>query len=617
MPGDDIEKFPALGPGEARWATKTRRRRSIVPRIVFFVVAVWLCYHLLLKSGEAPDEALVDEAVLSPTPETTTTITTPAHDRPAVSDKDKDNERDTEKDTEKDNNVRVLDGYPRWPSTDLERSLNRLFSTLPDESQVETILRPIETTGEAKLKELGLRTRIFRPLLEAWEAVHLVPNGDKTGLYVRDDVLQHLQRHPHIAANMGMTMTQAVHSYEYHRSIVTQLSTLLFPWTAPYFSDHMHLHAQFYGAGKGIVSLAKDDHAPFLLTWIPTIRQLGCHLPVEVFYLGDRDLTKGVRAQLEALPGVTTRDLRPMVSDRGWTLAGWAGKPFAILLSTFRQAIFIDADALFFQNPESLFADEGYRETGALFFKDRLIMPGSKRKWLQKVLPEPISEKVQESRLWTGESSHMQESGVVVVDKWRHFVTLLLVSRMNGPDRDGDKEKDIVGVYDMVFGDKETFWVGWELAGDLDYEFHGGDAGILGVLETTTTSSTSTDQSGTAIDTAGGSSTICAPQLLHLDRHGRPLWFNGWLLPNKYHKTEREPMVFESFLQEPRGQEDAPWKLHPSNICCLTADHSKDFTARERAVLEMIVANGRRVGALGKAEPEPGTGSETGSERSG
>jgi hypothetical protein len=46
----------------------------------------------------------------------------------------------------------------------------------------------------------------------------------------------------------------------------------------------------------------------------------------------------------------------------------------------------------------------------------------------------------------------MQESGVVVVDKWRHFVALLMVTRMNGPDRDGNKAEGKVGIYDMVYG---------------------------------------------------------------------------------------------------------------------------------------------------------------------
>ena len=33
-----------------------------------------------------------------------------------------------------------------------------------------------------------------------------------------------------------------------------------------------------------------------------------------------------------------------------------------------------------------------------------------------------------------------------------------------------------------MLGDKETFWIGWELVGDMDYAFHAGDAGIMGVV---------------------------------------------------------------------------------------------------------------------------------------
>jgi hypothetical protein len=81
------------------------------------------------------------------------------------------------------------------------------------------------------------------------------------------------------------------------------------------------------------------------------------------------------------------------------------------------------------------------------------MMEESKRDWLKETLPKPISAKAQQSRFWTGQSAHMQESGVVVVDKWKHFISLLLVARMNGPDRDGNKDKGITGVYDMLFGE--------------------------------------------------------------------------------------------------------------------------------------------------------------------
>lgn len=76
----------------------------------------------------------------------------------------------------------------------------------------------------------------------------------------------------------------------------------------------------------------------------------------------------------------------------------------------------------------------------------------------------------------------MQESGVLVVDKYRHFIPLLLATRLNGPDRDGDPETNRKGFYDMMYGDKESFWLSWEMAGDLDYAFMDSVTGTMGTL---------------------------------------------------------------------------------------------------------------------------------------
>src|SRR5256714_12707087 len=40
-------------------------------------------------------------------------------------------------------------------------------------------------------------------------------------------------------------------------------------------------------------------------------------------------------------------------------------------------------------------------------------------------------------------------------------------------------------------GDKETFWVGWELVGDRDYAFHEGDAATMGVVKEKSTEKSS------------------------------------------------------------------------------------------------------------------------------
>ena len=177
----------------------------------------------------------------------------------------------------------------------------------------------------------------------------------------------------------------------------------------------------------------------------------------------------------------------------------------------------------------------------------------------------------------------MQDSGVLVIDKWLHFVPLLLATRLNGPDRDGDKEKGKKGVYEMVYGDKETFWLSWELVGSPDgYAFHDSVAGTMGVLNNTAAKK--------------ASEAMCSPQLLHFDREGRPLWFNGWLAATKDDEDEMNFQTFDAFLREPRergrgrtSKDDDVWTIHPANVVCLEAEEHFPFTAHEHSVLDMMV----------------------------
>ena len=524
-----------------------------------------------------------------------------------------------------------------------EKALSKVINMLPGEMHMRDLLRQVDGTGREKLREMGLRVRAFKSYFEAWEDLHLDHDAEG-GSYIRDDAIQYLRSHEHSTQGIDglaeLNLAQQIRSYEAYRSFIVKFGQLLFPWTTPYFSDHMALHAHFKRGGRGIVFTAGDDQAAYLLASIPILREMGCDLPIEVMYLGDSDLSEDFRSDLELIDGVVTRDIAQMVNDDGWRLAGWAAKPFAILLSSFREAIFIDADSLFFKNPEILFEDPGYKDTGALFFKDRLIMPENRKRWLQQILPKPISKQVKQSRFWTGDSGHMQESGVVVVDKFRHYLALLLVTRMNGPDRDGNKDEGRIGVYDMVYGDKETFWIGWELVGDTSYAFHTGDAGIMGAIqeaeekefeekkpkkkkkqkkqrpegEEESPEEGSSPEEGADEEeeeeeeeevqaTEPDEHTICAPQLLHLDTAGKPLWFNGWLLSNKFaEKGHKTFGTFDHYLVEPRDvREPGAWQLHEHNECCLTTDKDKmfDFSDTEKGLLQQMMRKAKEVGAPG------------------
>lgn len=104
--------------------------------------------------------------------------------------------------------------------------------------------------------------------------------------------------------------------YEEYRSFLARFAQLLFPWTAPYFPDHMILHAQIAAGGRSIVITAGDELARHALTLIPTLHRLGCTLPIEVMYFDDGELTEDNRAALRTLARCRHARLEP--DDRGY-----------------------------------------------------------------------------------------------------------------------------------------------------------------------------------------------------------------------------------------------------------------------------------------------------------
>lgn len=92
-----------------------------------------------------------------------------------------------------------------------------------------------------------------------------------------------------------------------------------------------------------------------------------------------------------------------------------------------------------------------------------------------------------------------------------------------------------------------------------------------------------------------GKYTMCAPQLLHLDINGRPLWFDGGLSNNKFSK-QKTFSRFEVYMKELREiQEPGAWEIGKDNICCLTTDKVFKFTRAEKGVLEMIIGMAKTV----------------------
>jgi hypothetical protein len=246
----------------------------------------------------------------------------------ASSDEDRDNE-DNEpryafpiKETSKLPDHAPAPSNEKWKARpSFERDLAKILDLMPDDVYMRELIRPIDSGGKERMRELGLRTRQYKKYFSAWEKLHIVE--DETGeVSVHDDVIQYLHSGLVSAkssgdgpALAGASLATTIGTYEAFRTFLGRFAQILFPFTAPYFSDHMSLHAHFKKGGRGIVLTAGDDQAPYLMTGINTLRKLGCNLPIEVHYLGDSDLGEDYRADLE-VQRPTPIWLRSLISRR-------------------------------------------------------------------------------------------------------------------------------------------------------------------------------------------------------------------------------------------------------------------------------------------------------------
>jgi len=212
--------------------------------------------------------------------------------------------------------------------------------------------------------------------------------------------------------------------------------------------------------GKGIVICTGDKHFKYARSTIDTFRHvLNCTLPIEVFYSGDSDLSKSNRELLSEYDQVYVTDISTFFNNSILDIQGWSIKPFAVLASRFEEVILLDADITFIRDPSILFDNKGYQETGTLFFKDRTLHPGrhSGSVWLKSWMINPLPE-TKKSRFWNDKSRHEMESGTVVIHKTKTILGLLNACKLN------EKEIREKVVYQKVYGDKETFWMGYDMA---------------------------------------------------------------------------------------------------------------------------------------------------------
>lgn len=142
-------------------------------------------------------------------------------------------------------------------------------------------------------------------------------------------------------------------------------------------------------SGRGIVTSAGGKYQCCAYVLFRLLRHVGCSLPIECWYLGDGERDERFEQLCKPL-GVTFVD----AISRGYKLTdaqpafecdrsgnpgvylpgainGYGVKAFAVLNSSFKEVLWLDADVAPASDPTPLFSESDYSITGARFWPDR------------------------------------------------------------------------------------------------------------------------------------------------------------------------------------------------------------------------------------------------------
>ena len=131
--------------------------------------------------------------------------------------------------------------------------------------------------------------------------------------------------------------------------------------TIPRYSEHYK--------GRGIIICAGGDkYFPGAWVAIKMLRNLKCSLPIQLWYLGRKEVSVQLQKIIERL-GVECIDALEICKNNPCRiLHGYELKPFALVHSPFEEILLLDADNVPIANPEHLFKTPPYLECGAIFW---------------------------------------------------------------------------------------------------------------------------------------------------------------------------------------------------------------------------------------------------------
>lgn len=193
---------------------------------------------------------------------------------------------------------------------------------------------------------------------------------------------------------------------------------------------------------------------PSIYVTVRTIRHLGITLPIQVWYLGDRnefDIRMAHALQPFNVGWIDANSFHrenPHTGIRRPIDHGWQLKPYAACYSPFREVICLDADSVPVRPLEDILDHPEYKRVGACFFPDQAPLQASQ--WERFGLPPCGLPGL--------------ESGQFIVDKARHWKPLWVTRWMND-FYEYVWHLDAMGLKGHLYGDKDTFAVAWQACG--------------------------------------------------------------------------------------------------------------------------------------------------------
>ncbi|WP_081887579.1 glycosyltransferase family 9 protein [Verrucomicrobium sp. BvORR034] len=210
-------------------------------------------------------------------------------------------------------------------------------------------------------------------------------------------------------------------------NVPTRLTQAIKQLPQPVAGNHLQLRGVVI-CGGGL------SYLPSVWVNVQMLRRHGCRLPVELWHFpGEVDPTM---EQLLGDAGVTCIDAHQHMDTLGLPRvgSGWELKPLAILYSTFEEVLFLDADNMAVRDPEYLFDDPHYRDTGAVYWPDYTSLVEDDPIW--KICGVDYRDEPE------------FESGQILVNKLRHWRPLQLALWFN---------RHAAFFRHYFLGDKETF----------------------------------------------------------------------------------------------------------------------------------------------------------------